>query len=108
MKRKHRYKPVFQCDLVVKSTTLKNLQLWINVLPFNNFLSLGLLPSIKRFTLVKSPLGNKRAKDQYQIFEYKYYIRLKHQNPIILLSFLEIIQYPVGVGIKANFSKRYC
>ena len=95
----------FKCELLVKSTTLNYLQLWIRVLSFNNLVKFGLSPSIKRFTVLKSPLGNKRSKDQYLVSEYRYYVCLKTLNPSILLYFLDIVKSPIGVGIKVNVCK---
>lgn len=97
----------FKCEILAKSTTLDTLQLWINLLPSIDKLFCGGLPTIKkRFTVLKSPLGNKRAKDQYQFCEYSYYVCLNSTNPDILLLFLDLIKKSIGVKLKITLS--YC
>ena len=97
----------FKCKILAKSTTLNNLQLWINLLPsIDRLFCLGLPIRRKRFTFLKSPLGNKKAKDQYQLCEYSSYIYLRSDNPYILLSFLDLIKNPIGVKLKITLS--YC
>lgn len=97
----------FKCEILAKSTTLSDLLIWLNLFPIDNFFYLGLPIGKKRFTILKSPLGNKRAKDQYELCEYSYYIRIINPNPAILLLFLDLIKKSGGVKLKISLSNYY-
>lgn len=98
----------FKCEILAKSTTLNNLQLWLSLLPSaDKLFYLGLPVKQKRFTLLKSPLGNKQAKDQYQLYEYSCYVRLKNNNPYIVLSFLDLMKKSIGVKLKITLFYSY-
>ncbi|CAL8412628.1 unnamed protein product [Dictyota dichotoma] len=92
------------CKLVVKSTQLLNIRQWLFVLPIN-FLFVGLPIKIRRFTLLRSPLGNKKSKDQFELREYGVGVKIVASNISVILRFLDVVQNPVGVKLKIEISR---
>jgi len=90
---------IYICKVWSASTDLKSLNFLLLLLPL--FISsTGLSTRIKRFTLLRSPLGNKTAKDQFERREYRSYFIFKSQNPAKILAFLELLKYLNGVKFK--------
>nr|YP_011008209.1 ribosomal protein S10 [Eisenia bicyclis]WBP70110.1 ribosomal protein S10 [Eisenia bicyclis]BBN45144.1 ribosomal protein S10 [Eisenia bicyclis]BBN45147.1 ribosomal protein S10 [Eisenia bicyclis] len=90
---------IYICKVWSVSTDFKSLNFWSLLLPL--FISsTGLSTRIKRFTLLRSPLGNKTAKDQFERREYRSYFTLKSQNPAKILAFIDILKYLNGVKFK--------
>lgn len=99
---------LYKCEVWVQSTSLKSLKLWHSVLPFSsNYVGLPL--RLKRFTLIKSPLGNKQSKDQFEKREYCIHFVILTKNASMLYMFLDIIKEVINVKVKLictiNFSK---
>lgn len=92
------------CELVVKSTKLLNINQWMFALS-TDFLSVGLPVKIRRFTLLRSPLGNKKSKDQFELREYGVRVRVVAKNISFILCFLDAIRNPVGVNLKIKISR---
>lgn len=92
-------KNMYCCGIWVTSTNLKSLKSWYLLLPLVGPYT-GLSTKIKRFTLLRSPLGNKRSKDQFERREYRGYISFKSENPSKVLSLLDILKYSSGVKLK--------
>nr|YP_010032406.1 ribosomal protein S10 [Schizocladia ischiensis]QOW07620.1 ribosomal protein S10 [Schizocladia ischiensis] len=84
----------FQCDVLYQSTSPQSLREWLMLLPMESFDSMkivGLPKNLKRFTVLRSPLGNKKAKDQYEHIQYGGLLRLTTREPVLLLRFLQSI-----------------
>ena len=92
-------KIIYSCEIWAASTDLKSLKYWSLLLPLV-YPYTGLSTKIKRFTLLRSPLGNKRAKDQFERREYRGYLFFKSENPSNILALLNILQYSNGVKLK--------
>ena len=92
-------KYTYSCEVWSASTDLKHLKCWSLLLP-----SAGPCTSLstkkKRFTLLRSPLGNKTAKDQFERREYRNYYHFKSKNPSDVLGLLNILRYSSGVRSK--------
>ena len=94
-------KSLYICEVWCKSINLKDLKSWILLLPsYCN--TTGLSTNIKRFTLLRSPLGNKKSKDQFERREYKNYFSIKTNNPSQILSFLSLLKLSSGIKLKVN------
>ena len=92
-------KIVYSCEVWAASTDLKSLKHWSLLLPL--FCSyIGLSTKIKRFTLLRSPLGNKKSKDQFERREYRGYISFRSNSPSKVLALLDILKYSNGVKLK--------
>jgi len=65
---------------------------------------MGLPTRTKQFTLLRSPLGNKKAKDQFERREYRNYCYYKTQEASKILGFLEVLRTLNGVKLKVKVS----
>jgi len=92
------------CELVVKSTQLLSMKRWMSVIS-TDFLSVGLPIKIQRFTLLRSPLGNKKSKDQFELREYGVRIKVVTNNISFILYFLDVIRNPAGVKLRIKISR---
>nr|YP_011008279.1 ribosomal protein S10 [Hapterophycus canaliculatus]WBP70180.1 ribosomal protein S10 [Hapterophycus canaliculatus] len=92
-------KTLYSCEVWSVSTNLKSLKCWSLLLPLTQQHT-GLSTKIKRFTLLRSPLGNKKAKDQFERVEYRSYICIKSRNPSKILGLLNILGQSSGVRSK--------
>ena len=92
-------KIIYLCEVWSTSTDLKSLKYWSLLLPLAKQCT-GLSTKIKRFTLLRSPLGNKTAKDQFERKEYRSYLSFKSKNPSKILALLDILRYSTGVKLK--------
>ena len=93
------------CELVVKSTHPLNIKQWVFVLPTNKKIFVGLPIRIRRFTLLRSPLGNKKSKDQFELKEYGVCVRVVTTNISFILYLLDVARNPVGVKLKMKISR---
>lgn len=99
-------KTVYTCEIWLRSTDLDILDQCHKTFPKNcNFSRLAL--SVKRFTLLRSPLGNKKSKDQYEHKEYGIYVSIKALEACIVLSFVELLYLLPGIKSKILVSKCY-
>nr|QWK44552.1 ribosomal protein S10 [Dictyoneurum californicum] len=87
------------CKVWSVSTDFKSLNSFLLLLPFS-LSSTGLSTRIKRFTLLRSPLGNKASKDQFERREYRSYFIIKSKSPSKILAFIGILRYLNGVKFK--------
>ena len=92
-------KTLYSCEFWSASTDLKNLKYWSLLLPLTESCT-GLSTKTKRFTLLRSPLGNKTAKDQFERREYRRHFIFKSKSPSELLAFLSILRYSSGLKSK--------
>nr|WVH38401.1 ribosomal protein S10 [Colpomenia sinuosa] len=92
-------KIIYSCEVWSTSTDLISLKYWSLLLPLFRS-STGLSTKIKRFTLLRSPLGNKASKDQFERREYKSYFFFKSENSSEILALLDILRYSSGVKSK--------
>lgn len=92
---------VYFCNIWVQSTSLKSLKLWVSSLPMNP-VYLGLPTKIKRFTVFRSPLGNKTAKDQYEKREYCLFISIRSKKASRVLAFLGVAQQIINIKVKSS------
>ena len=90
----------YNCQISVKSKCLKHLNTWY-LLIFNSEPVVSKL-KIKRFTLLRSPLGNKRSKDQFEFREWSLFFCIEDINPSYVLYMSQIMLIPVGLKIKLN------
>lgn len=95
--------PSYSCFIWVQSTSLKSLKLWVCSLPLSP-ICFNLPIRLKRFTLVRSPLGNKTSKEQYEKREYCAYLHVSSKEAPEILAFLELTQQVIGVKIKCCLS----
>nr|YP_011008383.1 ribosomal protein S10 [Sporochnus bolleanus]WBP70354.1 ribosomal protein S10 [Sporochnus bolleanus] len=90
---------IYRCDVWSGSSDLGNIKLWFLLLPFTSFF-MG-LPSRKiRVTLLRSPLGNKTSKDQFEKREHRYHYYIQSKDPAVFLAFLGLISQLQGVKYK--------
>lgn len=90
---------IYTCEVWSSSVDLKSLKSWLLLLPLSRPCT-GLSTKIKRFTLFRSPLGNKTAKDQFERREYRSYFYFTSKNPSKILAILEVLKYSHGVKSK--------
>nr|YP_011008348.1 ribosomal protein S10 [Scytothamnus australis]WBP70319.1 ribosomal protein S10 [Scytothamnus australis] len=93
----------FKCEVWCVSTNLTDLKLWGSLILPPSFFT-GLRTRKKRFTLLRSPLGNKTSKDQYERREYRRYLCLESRNISKILHFLDLLNRPNGVKYKVKLS----
>ena len=98
-------KAVYFCEVWAASTDLKSLKYWSFLLPLVCTYT-GLSTKIKRFTLLRSPLGNKKSKDQFERREYRGYLYIKSDSPSKILALLNILRYSNGVRLKVLIKSR--
>nr|ALG63465.1 ribosomal protein S10 [Saccharina sp. ye-C] len=96
---------IYICKVWSVSTDLKSLNSLVLLLPLS-ISSTGLSRRIKRFTLLRSPLGNKAAKDQFERREYRRYFAITSQNPAKILAFIDILKYLNGVKFKVVLQEK--
>jgi len=96
---KYKKSIIYICKVWSVSTDLKSLNSLSLLLPLS-ISSTGLSTRIKRFTLLRSPLGNKAAKDQFERLEYRSYFSIKSRNPAKILAFIDTLRYLNGVKFK--------
>ena len=94
-------KSLYICQVWCSSTSLKDLKSWVLVLPHYCKVT-GLSTKKTRFTLIRSPLGNKKSKDQFELREYKNYFSIKANSPSQILFFLSLLRLSSGVKLKVN------
>lgn len=92
-------KKIYTCKVWSSSTNLKSLKSWLLLLPSSCY-STGLSTNIKRFTLLRSPLGNKTSKDQFERREYRNYFIFTSNKPDQILALLNVLRHSVGVKSK--------
>lgn len=99
-------KNIYTCKIWSSSISLKSLKSWLLLLPLPCF-STGLSTKIKRFTLVRSPLGNKKSKEQFERREYRNLYIFVSDKPDKVLAFLDILRYSADIKLKVvlNFEK---
>ncbi len=90
------------CEVWSSSTDLKSLKAWLFLLPLSRPCT-GLSTKIKRFTLLRSPLGNKTSKDQFERREYRSYFSFESKNPSKILAVLDVLKYSNDVKSKILF-----
>ncbi|CAN0340952.1 unnamed protein product [Ascophyllum nodosum] len=96
-------KPIYRCEVWCLSTSIASLKLVLNLLPF--FVNYtGLSTRIKIFTLLRSPLGNKTSKDQFEKREYRIYFRVESKKPSFILAYMNTLTYFNEVKYKVIIS----
>ena len=95
-------KNTYICKIWSSSIDLKSLKTWFLLLPLSRPCT-GLSTKIKRFTLLRSPLGNKTSKDQFERREYRGYLEFKSKNPSDVLAVLDFFKYCNDVKSKVLF-----
>nr|YP_003288923.1 ribosomal protein S10 [Saccharina japonica]YP_003288961.1 ribosomal protein S10 [Saccharina religiosa]YP_003288999.1 ribosomal protein S10 [Saccharina ochotensis]YP_003289076.1 ribosomal protein S10 [Saccharina diabolica]YP_003289127.1 ribosomal protein S10 [Saccharina longipedalis]YP_004599023.1 ribosomal protein S10 [Saccharina japonica x Saccharina latissima]YP_008145638.1 ribosomal protein S10 [Saccharina longissima]YP_009176278.1 ribosomal protein S10 [Saccharina sp. ye-B]AIZ57637.1 len=96
---------IYICKVWSVSTDFKSLNSLALLLPLS-ISSTGLSRKIKRFTLLRSPLGNKAAKDQFERREYRRYFIITSQSPATILAFIDILKYLNGVKFKVVLQEK--
>nr|YP_011007964.1 ribosomal protein S10 [Chorda asiatica]QWK44437.1 ribosomal protein S10 [Chorda asiatica]WBP69795.1 ribosomal protein S10 [Chorda asiatica] len=89
----------YVCEVWCSSTNMNSFKQWFLFLPLS-INGTGLRPYIKRFTLLRSPLGNKRAKDQFERKEYRSYFYVEFKEASKLLAFIDVLRLSNGVRFK--------
>lgn len=95
-------KIIYLCKVWSSSTDLKSLKSWFLLLPLSSSYT-GLSTKKKRFTLFRSPLGNKTSKDQYEKREYRGYFSFKSKKPSRILAILDVLRHSNSVKSKVVF-----
>lgn len=95
-------KNTYICEVWSNSVDLKSLKLWFLLLPLSRPCT-GLSTKIKRFTLFRSPLGNKTSKDQFERREYRSYFSFESKNPSKILAILDVLKHSNYVKSKVLF-----
>lgn len=67
--------------------------------------STGLSKKVKRFTLLRSPLGNKTSKDQFERIEYSNYFFMESHNACTILQLLDVLNHLNDIKFKVKVSK---
>lgn len=96
---------IYICKVWSMSTDFKSLNYLALLLPLS-IPSTGLPTSIKCFTLLRSPLGNKAAKDQFERREYRSYFIIKSRSSLKILAFIDILKYLNGVKFKVVLEEK--
>nr|YP_009050526.1 ribosomal protein S10 [Sargassum fusiforme]AIG23794.1 ribosomal protein S10 [Sargassum fusiforme]QJC59500.1 ribosomal protein S10 [Sargassum fusiforme] len=96
---------VYICEVWSSSANIKSLKLLVFLLPFfQRYQRLSM--NIKRFTLLKSPLGNNRSKDQFEKREYRVYFYLESSKPSNVLACVHILTFLNEVKCKVKVSNK--
>ena len=95
-------KDIYICEVWSSSVDLKSLKRCFLLLPLSRPCT-GLSTKIKRFTLLRSPLGNKTSKDQFERREYRSYFSFESKNPSKILGILDVLKYFNGIKYKVLF-----
>ena len=98
-------KKTYICEVWSSSVDLKSLKIWFLLLPLSRSCT-GLSTKIKRFTLIRSPLGNKKSKDQFERKEYRSYFSFESRDLPKILKMLDILKYSSGVISKVLFRSK--
>ncbi|CAM9430627.1 unnamed protein product [Ectocarpus fasciculatus] len=93
---------IYTCEVWISSTNLKSLKIYSLLLPLS-CTSTGLPTKIKRFTLLRSPLGNKSSKDQFERREYKSFMSFQSKDYLNILALLDILQCSSNIKSKIVF-----
>ena len=93
---------MYLCEVWTSSTNLNSLKLYLLLLPLS-CIQTGLPTKIKRFTLLRSPLGNKKSKDQFEKREYKNFFSFESKDPSKILALLEILGHSSNIKSKIIF-----
>nr|YP_009924842.1 ribosomal protein S10 [Sargassum siliquastrum]YP_010485645.1 ribosomal protein S10 [Sargassum fulvellum]YP_010485682.1 ribosomal protein S10 [Sargassum macrocarpum]YP_010485719.1 ribosomal protein S10 [Sargassum serratifolium]QNH69211.1 ribosomal protein S10 [Sargassum siliquastrum]UVW81717.1 ribosomal protein S10 [Sargassum fulvellum]UVW81791.1 ribosomal protein S10 [Sargassum macrocarpum]UVW81828.1 ribosomal protein S10 [Sargassum serratifolium] len=96
---------VYKCEVWSSSANIRSLKLLFFLLPFFQRYR-GLSITIKRFTLLKSPLGNKRSKDQFEKREHRVYFYLESSKPSNILACVHILTFLNEVKCKVKVSNK--
>nr|YP_010390287.1 ribosomal protein S10 [Sargassum nigrifolium]UPV69788.1 ribosomal protein S10 [Sargassum nigrifolium] len=96
---------VYKCEVWSSSANIRSLKLLFFLLPFFQKYR-GLSINIKRFTLLKSPLGNKRSKDQFEKREHRVYFYLESSKPSNILACVHILTFLNEVKCKVKVSNK--
>ena len=96
---------VYKCEVWSSSANIRSLKLLFFLLPFFQRYR-GLSINIKRFTLLKSPLGNKRSKDQFEKREHRVYFYLESSKPSNILACVHILTFLNEVKCKVKVSNK--
>lgn len=96
---------IYICKVWSSSIDLKSLKTWFLLLPLSCSYT-GLSTTKKRFTLVRSPLGNKRSKDQFERREYRGFFSFESKNPSRILAILNVLRHSNGVKSKVLFYQK--
>ena len=96
----------YRCEVWSSSTNLANLKLWVFLLPLS-LCSTGLSTRIKRFTLLRSPLGNKTSKDQFEKQEYRTFLSVESTKVPKILSFIEVLSRSSGIKYKVKIVYKF-
>nr|YP_009049454.1 ribosomal protein S10 [Sargassum muticum]YP_010381331.1 ribosomal protein S10 [Sargassum kjellmanianum]UVW81865.1 ribosomal protein S10 [Sargassum siliquastrum]AIE46250.1 ribosomal protein S10 [Sargassum muticum]UDH59716.1 ribosomal protein S10 [Sargassum kjellmanianum]UQV81249.1 ribosomal protein S10 [Sargassum muticum] len=96
---------VYKCEVWSSSANIKSLKLLLFLLPFFQRFR-GLSINIKRFTLLKSPLGNKKSKDQFEKCEHRMYFYLESSKPSNILACVHILAFLNEVKCKVKVSNK--
>jgi len=93
---------IYICEIWASSTNLNSLKAYSLLLPLS-YISIALPTKIKRFTLLRSPLGNKKSKDQFERREYKSFFSFQSKDPSKILALLSILQRSSNIKSKIMF-----
>nr|YP_009502554.1 ribosomal protein S10 [Sargassum yezoense]AWV83138.1 ribosomal protein S10 [Sargassum yezoense] len=96
---------VYKCEVWSSSANIRSLKLLFFFLPFFQRYR-GLSITIKRFTLLKSPLGNKSSKDQFEKREHRVYFYLESSKPSNILACVHILTFLNEVKCKVKVSNK--
>ena len=98
-------KPVYKCEILSLSANIKSLKLLSFLLPFYQSYK-GLSSDVKRFTLFRSPLGNKRSKEQFEKYEHRAHFFMESSKPSGILAYVYILNFLNDVKCKVKVSNR--
>nr|YP_009330438.1 ribosomal protein S10 [Coccophora langsdorfii]ANS72210.1 ribosomal protein S10 [Coccophora langsdorfii] len=96
---------VYRCEIWSLSANIKSLKLLSLLLPFFQPYR-GLSINVKRFTLLRSPLGNKRSKDQFEKREHRAYFYVESSKPSEILACVHVLALLNEVKCKVKVSNR--
>nr|YP_009049417.1 ribosomal protein S10 [Sargassum horneri]AIE46213.1 ribosomal protein S10 [Sargassum horneri]AWW89675.1 ribosomal protein S10 [Sargassum horneri]AWW89712.1 ribosomal protein S10 [Sargassum horneri]AWW89749.1 ribosomal protein S10 [Sargassum horneri]AWW89786.1 ribosomal protein S10 [Sargassum horneri] len=96
---------IYKCEVWSSSANIKSLKLLFFLLPFFQRYR-GLSINIKRFTLLKSPLGNKKSKDQFEKCEHRVHFYLKSIKPSNILACVHVLTFLTEVKCKVKVSNK--
>lgn len=97
---------IYFCEVWSSSIDLKSLKSCLLLLPLPRPCT-GLSTKIKRFTLLRSPLGNKKSKDQFERREYRSYFFFQSNKACQILKILDLLKLSSGIKFKIAIKRLY-
>nr|QWK45011.1 ribosomal protein S10 [Analipus japonicus] len=91
----------YGCRIWCCTSNLLGLRLLLLLLPLSPF-CVGLPTQTKKFTLLRSPLGNSRAKDHFERREFKAYVYFESDKVGKILALIAVLGHCPGIKYRVR------